>query len=163
MKTEELEAEREARYSTSVEAVIAPDSAILWRSLDAALSFGVGGAESVVVGEKGVDAPDWRGETMARVCARQGGRGMRLSEIRHRVLFAAGVVGGWLRGNTFVSGPRPKWCKVCKRWRYVQPRDRVLASASRAAFLALRYSECLSRPSGSLRTTTSYCSYSNTQ
>ena len=163
MNTDELEPVREAMYSTRVDAVRAPVSAILCRSLADALSFGVGGAESVVVGEKGVDAPDWRGETMARVCARQGGRGMRLSGIRHRVLFAAGVVGGWLRGNTFVSGPRPKWCKVCKRWRYAQPRDRVLASASRTAFLALRYSECLSRPSGSLRTTTSYCSYSNTQ
>lgn len=93
MEIEELEAEREAMYSTSVEAVIAPDSAILWRSLDAALSFGVGGAESVVVGEKGVDAPDWRGEAMARVYARRGGGKVGLCGPRHRVLSAAGVVG----------------------------------------------------------------------
>ena len=58
MKTEELEELREAIYSTSVEAVIAPASAILWRSLAAALSLGVEGAESVDVGENGVDAPD---------------------------------------------------------------------------------------------------------
>ena len=57
-KTEELEVLREAMYSTRVEAVIAPASAILWRSLAAALSLGVEGAESVDVGENGVDAPD---------------------------------------------------------------------------------------------------------
>ena len=66
MKTEELEEVRDAIYSTSVEAVIAPDSAILmlWRSLAAALSFGVGGAESVVVVENGVDAPECTREAM---------------------------------------------------------------------------------------------------
>ena len=57
-KTEELEVLREAMYSTRVEAIIAPASAILWRSLAAALSLGVEGADSVDVGENGVDAPD---------------------------------------------------------------------------------------------------------
>lgn len=58
---------REAMYSTRVDAVIAPDSAMLCRSLAGeAFSFGVGGAESVVVAEKGVEDPDWAAVAIAR-------------------------------------------------------------------------------------------------
>ena len=74
---------REAIYSTSVEAVIAPDSAILWRSLAAALSFGVGGAESVVVVENGVDAPECSREAMVNGQRMRGEAGKGLCVVPH--------------------------------------------------------------------------------
>lgn len=60
---------------------------------------------------------------------------MRLHERGIEFYFRLVSSGESLRGSAFTH---PKWCKLCKRWRYAQPRDRVLPCASRVAFRALR-------------------------
>ena len=97
----------------SVEAVTAPVSAILCRSLADALSLGVGGAESVAVEESGVDAPDIAAGAMARVRGQEEEGGKRASADDGTLSFIRGRFGEQARMAKLRQAlARRKWCQM---------------------------------------------------